>query len=148
VPPDARPERLIRRHLLIGWAGVCVFLTLGIVLEGMHGFKVPWYLSAANETRRLMWRLAHAHGTLFSLVHVGFAATIAATRRMPHGALTTASACLTAALVMMPLGFFLGGIWLYHGDPGRGIILVPVGAILLLVGLVSLLFAVWRSRLP
>ena len=34
-----------------------VFLTLGIGLEVMHGFKVAWYINVGMETRRLMWRL-------------------------------------------------------------------------------------------
>jgi hypothetical protein len=31
----------------------------------------------------------------------------------------------------MPAGFFLGGVFVYAGDPGLGILLVPVGGILL-----------------
>lgn len=31
----------------------------------------------------------------------------------------------------MPGGFFLGGIWVYAGDPGLGIVLVPLGGVLL-----------------
>ena len=33
---------------------------------------------------------------------------------------------------MLPGGFFLGGLVIYAGDPGIGILLVPVGAVLLL----------------
>ena len=36
-------------------------------------------------------------------------------------------------LALLPLGFLLGGIYTYGGDPGDGILLVPVGAVLLLV---------------
>jgi len=32
----------------------------------------------------------------------------------------------------MPAGFFLGGVRVYAGDPGVGIVLVPVGGLLLL----------------
>jgi hypothetical protein len=38
---------------------------------------------------------------------------------------------LLAASVLMPGGFLLGGIWVYAGDPGLGILLVPVGGVLL-----------------
>jgi len=35
------------------------------------------------------------------------------------------------ALVAMPAGFFLGGAVLYGGEPGPGILLVPLGALAL-----------------
>ena len=60
-------------HLRVGWWSLLLFLTLGILLEAMHGFKVQAYLGEQNATRRLMWTLAHVHGTLLSLVHLGFA---------------------------------------------------------------------------
>ena len=70
------PSDLTSRHLRFGWGSLLVFVLLGGVLEGMHGFKVDWYLAVGNETQRLMWRLAHAHGTFLSLVHVAFAFTV------------------------------------------------------------------------
>ena len=42
------------------------------------------------------------------------------------------SRCLIAASVLLPGGFFAGGVVYYAGDPGPGILLVPVGAFLLL----------------
>jgi len=62
LPSDA--SKLTSRHLLWGWWGLLVFLSLGIILEALHGFKVGAYLDVGNETRRLMWTLAHAHGTM------------------------------------------------------------------------------------
>ena len=38
--------------------------------------------------------------------------------------------------VLMPLGFLIGGIAFYAGDPGFGIILVPPSGALLVVALV------------
>jgi len=128
---DASPE-LFRRHLRVGWWSLLVFLSLGLVLEAMHGFKIGWYVSVANETRRLMWTLAHAHGVLLALVHLAFAATLRMNgeKSAPPRA---ASLCLLAATVLLPGGFFLGGWVVYGGDPGRGVLLVPVGAALLFV---------------
>ena len=40
---------------------------------------------------------------------------------------------LLGALVLLPLGFFLGGVFIYGGDPGIGVILVPPGALLLFI---------------
>src|SRR5882672_2928007 len=72
--PHADPS-LVRRHLKVGWWALLVFLTAGLVLEALHGFKIGAYLNVSNETRRLMWTLAHAHGALLGLVNLGFAAT-------------------------------------------------------------------------
>ena len=69
----ATDQRLVRRHLRFGWWSLATFGLLGLVLETLHGFKVGAYLDVSNETRRLMWTLAHAHGTLLGLVHLGFA---------------------------------------------------------------------------
>jgi hypothetical protein len=129
-----------RRHVTFGWWSLLVFLTLGIVLETLHGLKIGWYLNVANESRRLMITLAHAHGTLLALVHLAFAATACDTGygtgvrdTREGGWRRVASPCLVAASVLLPAGFLLGGLFVYGGDPGLGVLLVPVGAALLLV---------------
>lgn len=122
-----------RRHFRFGWWSLLLFATLGLVLEALHGFKVGAYLSVSNDTRRLMWTLAHAHGTLLSVVHLVFALSV---RVFPEIVLRTArvvSRCLLSASVLLPGGFFLGGIVVYGGDPSLGILLLPVGAALLLI---------------
>jgi len=120
------------RHLRFGWWSLLLFATLGLLLESLQGFKVRAYLDVSNETRRLMWTLAHAHGTLLALVHVIFGLTMRATPPtvMPH--LHLISSSLIGASVLLPGGFFLGGIAFYSGDPGLGILLVPIGGVLLL----------------
>lgn len=134
-----KPEtNLVHRHLRFGWIWILVFLSLGILLEVFHGFKVGWYLDVSNDTRRLMWRLAHAHGTFLGLVHIAFALTAAQFPNWRPKSHRTAGALLTSASVLIPGGFFLGGIWIYGGDPGIGIVLLPVGAILLFA-------AVWTT---
>ena len=125
-----------RRHLLVGWWSLLLFATLGLTLEGLHVFKVRGYLDVSNETRRLMWTLAHAHGVLLSLVHIAFAYTLHMLSTRSRWAPQRASICLIAAGVVLPGGFFLGGIRVYGGDPGLGAVLVPVGAVLLLCGVV------------
>lgn len=132
-------RRTARRHHLIGWWGLLLFLSLGIALETMHGFKVGYYLDPAHKLRRLLWTLAHAHGTLLSLVHVGFALGLASFGRWTPRRLKLASFFLLDALLLLPLGFFLGGIGHSEVDPSPGVLLVPVGALLLLiaVGLIA-----------
>ena len=121
-----------RRHLRFGWSTLVLFVVLGAVLETLHGFKVGWYLDVGNETRRLMWTLAHAHGTLLALVHIAFALTVRVGPPADPRRRRLASSGLLLASLLLPGGFFLGGIVVHGGDPGLGILLVPVGAVLLL----------------
>jgi hypothetical protein len=116
---------------MFGWWSVFVFATLGLTLEILHGFKVAAYVDVSNETRRLMWTLAHAHGTLLGLIHIGFALTLQSGRPIRAGPLVSRS--LRGASVLLPGGSFLGGVRFYSGDPGIGVALVPVGAALLLL---------------
>ncbi len=146
--PTANLDRSTRctiRHLRFGWWSLLVFLSLGVVLEVLHGLKVGYYLDTDNETRRLMWRLAHAHGALLSLVHVAFAVTLRALPFEPVKMQRFASPLLMASSVLLPGGFFLGGIVIYSGDPGLGILLVPVGAALFFVAV--LLVALGATKL-
>lgn len=127
------PSPIVRRHLVFGWGALLAFALLGVALEAMHGFKVGWYLDVDQETRRLLLTLAHAHGVLIALVNLAFAATlrtVADATAMP----ALVSPCLIGAGVLMPAGFLLGGAVTYGSDPGLGILLLPVGAALLLLG--------------
>jgi hypothetical protein len=109
-----------------------VFLTLGLVLEGLHGFKVAWYLEF--ETRRLMWSLAHAHGVLLAVLVIGNGIMLAVWPQSPAPWHRVASACLMASAILLPGGFLLGGAFVHGGDPGIGVLLSPVGGTLLFLG--------------
>ena len=109
-----------------------VSLSLGVVLETLHGFKLGWYLDVGHEMRRLMFTLAHAHGTLLALVNIAAGLTL---RAVPGFVLAhSASRSLLWGAVLLPAGFFLGGLVIHDGDPGLGIVLAPIGALLLLYG--------------
>ena len=123
-----------RRHLRLGWWLLLVFLSLGIALEALLGFKVPWYVNVASETRKTMWRLAHAHGTLLALVHIAFGLTVQVAPFTRERLRRAASGALIGASFLLPGGFFLGGCVIHGGDPGLGVLLVPAGAVLLLGG--------------
>lgn len=110
-------------------------MVLGIALELLHAIKAPAYLDAGRETTRLLLRLAHAHGTGLSVLQIVFALTA---RARPATATPLTSLSLLAAFVLLPGGFFLGGLGASRGDPGLGVILVPAGAISLLVGIVAI----------
>jgi predicted GNAT family N-acyltransferase len=137
--PDA-PDALATRHVRVGFFSLLAFLTLGIALEALHGFKVGLYLDVGNEARRLSLRLAHAHGTLLSILHVVFGLTLASRARPPRETAERAGRFLTAALLLLPGGFLLGGLFVHGGDPGIGVLLVPVGAVCLFVAVL------WTAR--
>ncbi|MBI4663062.1 MAG: hypothetical protein HY735_30000 [Verrucomicrobia bacterium] len=146
--PEDSLHFLTRRHLRFGWWSLLVFLTLGIVLEGLHGFKSGLYLDVSNSTRRLMWTLAHAHGTLLSLIHIAFGASLQLLPAWEPRVRGIASSCLTSAGLLLPAGFFVGGIYIYGGDPGLGIVLVPLGALLLFVAVFLTARAAQALSLP
>lgn len=124
-------KAMIDFHLRIGWWCIAVFALLGLILEGLHGFKSGEYLDVSNTTRRHMLTLCHAHGTLVGILNVAFAWSLgrvadAATR------LKWASRCVVAATFGLPVGFGLGGLFAYQADPGLGILLVPPAALCLI----------------
>ena len=136
---------LWHRHLRIGWWSLLAFASLGLFLDALHALKVGWYLNVETETRRLMWTLAHAHGTLLSLVNLGFASAVLRIHDWSPPRRGAASACLVGATILMPMGFFLGGVRIYAGDPGLGSLLVPPGGVLLLFSLLMTALAARRK---
>lgn len=134
--PNEVRQALIRRHLLVGWGGLFLFIVLGSALDLLLAYKVSVYVRADREMFRLMWRLAHGHGTLLSLVHLGFCVTLRALsdRNLSQSA-KLISGCLSAATLLIPLGFFLGGVGTTDGDPGELVFLVPAGSVLLLAAI-------------
>jgi len=141
-PPLREAGFYAHRHLAFGWWALFIFLSMGILLEVLHALKVGWYLDVSNETRRLMWTLGHAHGTLLALINIAFASTVAMLNNLGPKLRSAVSGCLLAATVLVPGGFILGGLVIHSGDPGLGILLLPIGALLLLTGV----FLVARSN--
>jgi hypothetical protein len=133
------------RHLRFGWWALAVYVTLGIVLETMHGFKIGWYLDVGNEARRLMFTLGHFHGTMLALVNIAAGLTI----RYVDGFRVSRSASLALiwAAILLPGGFLLGSFMTYGGDPGSGVWLVPIGAVLMLYGVIGFALGFRRAGL-
>src|SRR5438094_5488850 len=139
------PAQRVERNLRFGWWSLLVFLCVGATLEALHGFKIGWYVDVGNETRRLMFTLAHAHGTLLALVNIAAGLTARMVERFTLR--PSVSFALIWAALLLPAGFFLGGIVIYDGDPGLSVWLVPVGAVLLFYGVarVAIEFAKLRE---
>lgn len=123
-----------KRHERIGWGLLAIFALLGLVLETLHGLKAPFYLDSAHSTRRLLWTLAHAHGMLLGLVHVGFAAALRARPGWSGGSRTLASRAFLAAALLLPGGFLLGGAVTSGGDPNPLVLLSPLGGLAFALG--------------
>ncbi|NOT33224.1 MAG: hypothetical protein HOP12_03540 [Candidatus Eisenbacteria bacterium] len=142
-PEGAAAERLALLHRRFGWTSLFAWMCLGLVLELAHGFKLGGYL--LDPLRREFLTLAHFHGALLSVLNLVYvrwaeAPSLGATQRL-H-----ASRALVAGTVLMPLGFLLGGIQHYEGDPGLGIFLAPIGALALLYCVLIQLRAAWKPE--
>ena len=133
-----------RKHQRVGWWTLIVFLGLGFALEALHGLKVSWYLDVGMQPRRLMWTLAHAHGTLLALIHIVFAATLR-TETCEAAWVRRASPCLLSSSILLPGGFFVGGLTVYGGDPNPAVVIVPIAALVLIAGAVCVALALERK---
>lgn len=123
-----------------GWVSVAVWMTVGLLLEGLLGYKAPSYLG--DLQRRELFRLAHSHGTLLGVVLIVAALTAQRIAAPPQ----LAQWALRIGAVMMPVGFLLAGVWHPEGDPGLAIWLVPPGALLVIFGVVAMALSLKTNR--
>ncbi len=105
------------------WLALCALL--GVALEIMLAYKSAFLLGPEHETRRLLLRLAHAHGTLLSLFTLCWL-TLTAHLNCPSSP-STGRLYFSSALLMSS-GFFFSGLQANERDPGFMIALVPLGA--------------------
>ncbi|HXG93537.1 MAG TPA: hypothetical protein VNN73_14405 [Blastocatellia bacterium] len=131
----AQPRNWHARMMFQGWASLAAWMSFGLLLEGLLGYKIPGYL--ADPQRRELFTLAHTHGTLLGVVLV--AAALCGQR----GAAPARSAVIALQLgaILLPLGFLLAGIWHTEGDPGLAIWLVPPAALMVIFGAIFMALA-------
>lgn len=115
-----------------GLIGIAVWMAFGLLLEGLIAFRVPDYLS--DPITREMFRLAHAHGTLLSLILVAVGLASRAELIAPP---KVADWMLRIGSIVMPVGFMLGGIGNSANDPSPLVFLAPVGGLMLIFGIVA-----------
>jgi hypothetical protein len=115
-----------------GLIGIAVWMAFGLLLEGLIAFRIPDYLS--DPITREMFRLAHAHGTLLSLILVVVGL---ASRAEFISAPKIADWMLRIGSVAMPLGFLLGGVGNSANDPSPLVFIAPVGGVMLIFGIVA-----------
>jgi hypothetical protein len=134
---DKKPSSTWTKPLLVqGWVSLAVWMTIGLLLEGLLGYKIPTYLN--DPQRRELFRLAHAHGTLLAIVLILTALCVInfeiALSRAPRLALQIGA-------TLMPLGFLLAGVWHTESDPGLAIWLVPIAALMIIFGAIAMAMA-------
>lgn len=120
-----------------GFITLAFWMTFGLFLEGLLGYKIPAYLN--NNVRRELFRLAHTHGALFSILLIIVAICLKFELIKPN---EFSKRALRVGTVLMPLGFLFGGIWHYESDPGIAIFLVPIGAILIIFAIVDAVLSI------
>jgi hypothetical protein len=98
-------EDLARRHLRIGWWTLLVFLSLGILLEALHGFKIGFSWISRMRLAATSGRSAHAHARCSGLVNLGFAASLKLFCDGRERWTSLASAALIGATILLPGGF-------------------------------------------
>lgn len=122
--------------LFQGWVSVAVWMAVGLLLEGLIGFKTPAYLQ--DDQRRELFRLAHTHGTFLGLLLVMAAFC---SQRFNLSLSPAVNISLRVGTLLIPFGFLIGGLWHFESDPGIGIWLVPPGALLVIFAVTALALA-------
>lgn len=127
---------LTRRHQRFGWTVLFFSFLFGATIEGLLGLKSTLIY---DPLRHDLWSLAHFHGAFFGLMNLLY--PIIAARH----ARTWTSAVLMIGSAVLPLGFLLGGIAHPEGDPSAGILLAPIGAVLVAIVALDHALRSWRG---
>ena len=129
-------ESSARKSLRYGFTALLLFVLGGLMLEFLHLIKAPWYLE--DHLRRELWVLGHAHGAVLALFNLAYAALLP---RLAVAA--SAGAWLRWGAALVPAGFIGGGIANSEGDPSLLIVLTPLGALAVVIGLALCVKAAW-----
>jgi hypothetical protein len=123
-----------RLHARAGWTLLALGLAFGVTLEALEAFRVSWVV--ADAWRNRLWSLAHFHADAMGLLNLVY---------RPYARGAAESRALVIGSAIIPLGFLLGGLAHTEGDPGLGILLVPVGAVLVISVAVRQAIRAWRG---
>ncbi|HYV48399.1 MAG TPA: hypothetical protein VFA20_26245 [Myxococcaceae bacterium] len=122
-------------HVRAGWTLLALGLAFGVTLEALEAFRVSWVV--ADAWRNRLWSLAHFHADAMGLLNLVY---------RPYARGAAESRALAAGSALIPVGFVLGGLAHSEGDPGLGILLVPVGATLVISVAVRQAIRAWRKN--
>lgn len=136
--PSFRPS-----HLRLGWLLLLAGVAGGATLEAALAAK--WTGLLDDALRRELLRLSHFHAGLLGLVNLVYASHADAAVLSPARR-RLASRAMRLGSTLLPVGFLLGGAWHPEGDPGIGVLLVPLGAIAIALAVALQLRGSWRER--
>ncbi len=139
--PQSATANYNDRMIFQGWVSIALWMSVGLLLEGLLGYKIPAYLN--DPQRRELFRLAHTHGTFLGLVLV--AAALCA-QRYSSNPPRIARMALRVGSILLPVGFLLAGIWHPEGDPGPAIWIVPPAALMLIFGVIDIALTFFRRK--
>src|SRR5688500_11988187 len=108
---SARPDWL-GRMMLQGWASIAVLMAFGLLLEGLLGFKSPPYLF--DFQLRELFTLVH---TLWTFLGIVLVVGALCGNRSAAAAPEAGRVAMHIGALVMPMGFFLAGVWHPEGDP-------------------------------
>ncbi|MBK7993383.1 MAG: hypothetical protein IPK14_08125 [Blastocatellia bacterium] len=131
---------LSKRHKRYGWTALFLFLSFGSLLEGLLGFKSIGLVM--DPLRRELWSLAHFHGAMLAIINLVYSHW---TENISSSQQNIASWSLIFGSILLPLGFFLGGIAHLEADPSLGIFLVPIGTLMLLYTIFLQVINSWKK---
>ena len=123
-----------------GWIGIAFWMSFGLLVEGLIGFRAPVYLQ--DPVRRELFRLAHTHGTVLSMLLLIVVLYLAKNFIVPPLA---ALWSLRIGTLLMPVGFLLGGLWHYESDPGVLVFLAPVGGLMIIFGVIAIAASTFKK---
>jgi hypothetical protein len=129
-----------KRHRRYGWTALFLFLSFGSLLEGLLGFKSVGLVM--DPLRRELWSLAHFHGAMLAIINLVYSHWA---ENISPNQQNIASWLLIFGSILLPLGFFLGGIAHLEADPSLGIFLVPIGTLMLLYTILLQVIASWKK---
>lgn len=139
---SSQTSTFAQTHRKYGWTALFFFMLFGTIVEGMLGFKSSGI--TMDALRRELWSLAHFHGAMLAVVNIVYVQW-ADSSQIAENSRKSASRTLLIGSILMPVGFFLGGVAHPEGDPGIGIFLVPLGALLLLYTIGLHMLAAWKE---
>lgn len=137
---EAKPSE-ISAGLFQAWASIAAWMSFGLLLEGLIGYRIPGYVN--DEMRRELFRLAHSHGALLNIILL---LVVICVRMQIVTASKIALWALRIGVIMMPVGFMLGGIWHTESEPGIGIFLAPLGGIMVIFGVISVAISALQKK--
>lgn len=118
-------------------AGILLLSLVTVESGGALMFAIVTRRKEATPIQESFFRAGHAHAGV--LLILGLVAQVLVDATDLSGlAEWVARACIPAAALLMPGGFFLSVLAKGRTEPSRLVVLVPIGAVVLAIGLVTL----------